>query len=198
VDGKWVWIKLDLYMVSTNKIITDTIHQVELLLEDLKQFRVQLVNTCSISSSTLFNERDRNLIYDELTHFQGQHIYIFKITESDNAIKTIIEAYLKFDKKNKPRVLGKTHNVSRFNKSSNTTSCLYVGSSKSLKSRIKQHLGDGGKRTYSLDLHHWFPKNIDVTIDIYSGNSANQQTIEMIEHGFWDAYQPQFGKRSGQ
>ena len=100
-------------------------------------------------------------------------------------------------KKNKPRILGKTHNTSRFNKDHNSKT-LYVGSSKDINSRIKQHLGDGNKRTYSLDLIRWLPKGIDLKLDIFSMNLQEQDVIEIVEQGIWDELQPMFGKRSAQ
>lgn len=188
---------IDLRMIHPIDIINDTIQKTEQLLKALKKCRVERLKRIFIKNKSLFNNNARKQIYDEIGELKGKYIYLFRINNSDKHLGKIKEVYSTFNKGNKPRVPGVTFNIARFNKE-HDTSVLYVGSSKKIRNRIKQHLGDGNKRTYSLDLCQWFPKGVDLALEIYSINSDNQQVLETVEQGFWDTYKPLFGKRSGQ
>lgn len=126
---------------------------------------------------------------------KGRYIYIINSLGTDDSSEFINKTYSSFDITNKPRVLGKTFNISRFNETYSKT--LYVGTSKSLKARVKQHFGYDNKRIYPLDLIHWFPKNIDISLNVYEVSTKNQLAIELLEQSIWDMKEPQFGKRSG-
>ncbi|MEQ8881301.1 MAG: GIY-YIG nuclease family protein [Cyclobacteriaceae bacterium] len=173
-----------------------SIKQSEKLLESLKTVRLLDLKQTKIKSNTLFKNRES--IYDQISVYKEgeKFIYVFSICKWEVNVNKIKDAYAVFDVRNKPRVLGKTHNTSRYNHQHNSE-FLYVGSSKNLIQRIKQHLGDGNKRTYSLDLIYWFPKDVDIAINIYSLSSQEQELIETIEQAIWDEAKPLFGKRSG-
>ncbi len=80
-------------------------------------------------------------------------------------------------------------------KLNNASSTLYVGSSTTgLKKRIKEHIGDGSKSTYSLQLKHWFKGNYKITIKVYD-DEISREIIQIIEDNLSYQLKPAFGKQ---
>jgi len=72
-----------------------------------------------------------------------------------------------------------------------------VGSSTTgLKKRIKEHLGDGSKSTYSLQLKHWFNGSYRITIKVYD-DKISREVIQIIEDNLSHQLKPAFGKQGG-
>ncbi|PKI17967.1 GIY-YIG nuclease family protein [Colwellia sp. 12G3] len=72
---------------------------------------------------------------------------------------------------------------------------MYVGSSTTgVKSRIKQHLGDGNKSTYALHLKHWFDGDYKITIMEFD---RTRDVLQIIEDDISDRLSPAFGKKGG-
>lgn len=77
---------------------------------------------------------------------------------------------------------------------------LYVGSSASLESRIKQHLGYRDKTLYSMQLCHWLePDSIEsMTLKVWKFPSTiSQAVLQAIEDHLWLEAQPMLGKQGG-
>jgi len=80
--------------------------------------------------------------------------------------------------------------------------CLYVGSSRDIMKRIKEHLAVGSspsRKTYSLWLKDWFGKSgLPQEIEIYflSFKGLSHTETYMIEDLLWRGFSPLFG-RSG-
>lgn len=74
---------------------------------------------------------------------------------------------------------------------------LYVGSSGSLMTRIKQHFGYGPKGTYAMQLGHWLP-DVDGDLHIQAwrfAEGAPKAVIQAIEDGLWVKQNPMFGRK---
>ncbi len=75
---------------------------------------------------------------------------------------------------------------------------LYVGSSKSIVSRVRQHLGLVSKSTYSMQMSTWLKNtDINVILDIYPCAFEDQFTLQLFEDTIWDSYAPALGKKGG-
>lgn len=129
---------------------------------------------------------------------------IYKLTiESESERKKLIKTYEQFHKENKLKDRGKDRlNVSRFNNTNSDT--LYLGSKmKNPHSRIKQHLGDGYFRTFSLHLNKWDANlNYELTLQIFKittkiSHEHQRNLVELLEQELWDEHKPIFGKKSG-
>lgn len=76
---------------------------------------------------------------------------------------------------------------------------LYVGSSKNLDSRLRQHFGYKNKTTYSMQLKHWL--NTDsierLEINVWKYCLVDQKIVQAIEDHLWDTLMPMLGKRGG-
>jgi hypothetical protein len=134
---------------------------------------------------------------------------IYRIScESYQERKLLINTFRDFVIGNRKNQRGKDRiNVSKFNDTSESVyenQTLYIGSTMyNIKSRIKQHLGSGYFRTYSMHLSKW-DNGLDYTIRIKTyqvvlsiSNINKQYLTELLEQELWDYYKPVFGKRSG-
>jgi hypothetical protein len=77
---------------------------------------------------------------------------------------------------------------------------LYVGSSNSLESRIRQHLGHKDSTVFSMQLKHWLERDsIDLLkIKVWKFDAKTpQDAIQAIEDYLWEELQPMLGKQGG-
>jgi hypothetical protein len=75
--------------------------------------------------------------------------------------------------------------------------CLYVGSSRSLATRLRDHLGFGPKGTYALQLLHWAPP-LSLQLEFVCARYAEDTPTEVIaalEDTLWEARRPMFGRK---
>lgn len=89
--------------------------------------------------------------------------------------------------------------IRKFSKINSENGCLYVGSSKDLKKRFKEHLGFGSAATYALQLSHWAPSlnlKIKFSAALYPATTT-QEVLQLLENTLWDKQKPMFGKRGG-
>ncbi len=100
----------------------------------------------------------------------------------------------------------KKYAVSRISEESNWTKenkCLYVGQSKDIKKRLKEHLFiNTGKDTYALRLPRIFESG-SVSITLYEFsidyndnelNNKHLRDIQVFEDLLWQEYKPLFGR----
>jgi hypothetical protein len=77
---------------------------------------------------------------------------------------------------------------------------LYVGSSKSIGSRISQHLGHKNETVYSMQLRHWLKHDsiAQLKIEVWKFSSQTDQSIlQAIEDHLWEMAAPMLGKQGG-
>jgi hypothetical protein len=90
-------------------------------------------------------------------------------------------------------------NIRKFSKFGDENDCLYVGSSRDLGKRFKEHLGFGSAATYALQLSHWAPSlllNIKFLAALYPVTTP-PEVLQLLEDTLWDKRMPMFGKRGG-
>ena len=76
---------------------------------------------------------------------------------------------------------------------------LYVGSSRKIRQRLKQHLWQAPVGTYALNLRRWVPAiegNIRVKVQNILGE-PDPITIQDAEDALWRSLRPMFGKAGG-
>ncbi len=90
---------------------------------------------------------------------------------------------------------GKEAYLSRLNENLDSkTGALYVGGSKSILTRLHNHLNSGGK-TYSLHLHRWLrEKHGQIQVQVQFLDDC-AELAQDIEDGLWDLKRPVFGRR---
>lgn len=121
----------------------------------------------------------------------GNAIYVIEEVGGDPAVtfakyEAYREAQRGKDKKER-RACAALNSVSR---------TMYVGSSTTgIRKRIREHLGDGHRGTYALQLKHWFEGKYKITIRDYG--DLEPELIQLLEDDLSHALKPAFGKRGG-
>ena len=84
----------------------------------------------------------------------------------------------------------------------NETVCLYVGSSKKIQQRLKEHLFLCNKNSYAMHLKAWLKKeDLPITINIWDftdflkDEEPDSDYLQNIEDLLWNHYQPLFGRQ---
>jgi Uri superfamily endonuclease len=141
-----------------------------------------LIKNCELAKNIKPN---REFEFNNLSDLDNIPIAIYIIEEIAGNIEETFSKLKEY--KNK-----KERNCPKLN---NASSTLYVGSSTTgLKKRIKEHIGDGSKSTYSLQLKYWFRGNYKITIKVYD-NEISREIIQIIEDNLSHQLKPAFGKQ---
>ena len=82
-------------------------------------------------------------------------------------------------------------NYEKINNESNQSKYLYVGSSKKLRDRLKQHLGLTSKTTFALHLKEWWTDK-KIEIELYEIKDCDN--MQLYEDLLWQKYKPIFGR----
>jgi hypothetical protein len=83
--------------------------------------------------------------------------------------------------------------VNNENLNSNKENCLYVGQSKNIADRLKQHLFLSRKSTYALRLDKLLEKG-SILVEIYGFNNKPNE-VQIFEDLLWNHYRPLLGKQ---
>lgn len=162
--------------------------------EKIKKTQYEKIYHWNFKTKSLSKENYTTPIPDkdikEIKSYKSKFIYIFYI----NSLFTHSDLFKEFlDNKKKNDLSFCAASTER------TTNTLYVGQSSSILSRVKEHLGHGAQRTYSMQLAHWArPLNLDLTITCarYPGDT-DAQALQDLEDTLWDTLLPLLGKRGG-
>lgn len=185
------WIELKKYSKSLLENTLTLMDKIEVEPTDLS------IKLNSTSLKKMSNEEIKIFVEQAFATIDYNPVYCIQIAEHLNK-ENIAEAF-------QQAKATKVHNrsYSKFNHYDSST--LYVGISqgKSIKKRIREHLGVGSQSTYALNLKHWIPENTDIEILIYKASvpqsSLNHMNLlELMEQALWDKLKPMMGKRSGQ
>lgn len=77
-----------------------------------------------------------------------------------------------------------------------TTHTLYVGRSKKLRTRLRQHLGDKSPRIYAMHLQRWATgNNARVSISYMMFEDRDDLLVQAVEDGLWTYLRPLFGRK---
>lgn len=141
-----------------------------------------------------------------LNDFQGIEndyaLYVFSSKEFSISHDEIKMQFNELKSKRNPYHISKI-NETNFWRKRNDEFILYVGSKeKDIKKRMKEHLGlnTNNRSTYSLFIKDWWPKNVALTIKIWSleksiGETDRYEALQIIEDLIWDDLKPLFGKK---
>ena len=127
----------------------------------------------------------REFVLDELSQLDGIKTAIYIIEQVSGDISDAFDSLSKY-KSSKERACPALNSPSKI---------MYVGSSTTgVKSRIKQHLGEGNKGTYALHLKHWFDGDYKITIMEFD---KARDVLQIIEDDISERLAPAFGKKGG-
>ncbi len=79
-------------------------------------------------------------------------------------------------------------------------SILYVGTSASIVSRLREHLWRAPRKTYAMKIGSWSGENLEATLCVKVFAVLGQQPeviAQEVEDALWDLRRPSLGKRGG-
>ena len=132
----------------------------------------------------------KNLL-NEIMGKKVNHPTIYRISVSDSAVASEL-----YDKFLNIREQNKDIRFPKINKNSSSET-IYVGSSISIVSRIKQHLYDAAKGTYALKMSTWnLTGSNKLKLELTSDFSSKRHFgFQDLEDALWQQSQPMFGKK---
>ena len=77
-----------------------------------------------------------------------------------------------------------------------TSQFLYVGSSRKMAVRLREHLGFCSRQTYALKLSEWYPAAdlpLELKCAVYEG--ASTAAVAALEDALWERLQPMYGRK---
>ena len=114
---------------------------------------------------------------------------IYRITVDNQAGADLLsQAYMDYKQPNGP-ALARNNNV-------DSSTVLYVGSSRKIIQRLQQHLHTCAEGTYALKMKLWCPDAENtVAVEVHLiRRTVDQSLIQDIEDALWKASRPMFGK----
>lgn len=118
-------------------------------------------------------------------------IYVVQIEPTGEKILESLKELLDLEKYKKTG-----HAYPQINDTDGAGISLYVGRSKNLRARLKQHLGGGSRKVYALHLECWAASmEGNITISYLEFTNQNNLLIQAIEDSIWDELKPAFGRR---
>ena len=178
--------------MEIEKVKKATINDFVSIIDDIKN--IQFEEKLSYKFNTMdfqnvqFVENFLNNIKKQINHNKYRYIYTFCLPDNF----TLDSIYNRY--KNTKESKKSERAYARLNRKSH---CLYVGSSKGLIPRIKQHLGFGPKGTFAMQLCYWCENlDLDITLNIYVfGNGISIKAFQAFEDGAWDSLKPMLGRQ---
>lgn len=185
-----------------NRILSTVQDQLTLFEKLLTYIEITPATGLGFSSSEFCDKQSLTNLISKIR--KNNYPIVYNISCADEFQRgQLISRFQEFQARNAILTRGKDRlNVSRFNNVDSET--LYLGSSMNdIPGRIKQHLGGGNFRTYSLHLSKWASDLVyDITLSTYvirhkQDRRLERPFVELIEQALWDHYKPVFGKKSG-
>jgi hypothetical protein len=178
--------------MEIEKVKKDIINDLVSIIDDIKNIQFEEKLSYKFNTKDLQNvhyvDTLLNNIKKQINHNKYKYIYTFSLPDNfptDN----IYNRYKKAKESKKSE-----RAYARLNRKS---PCLYIGSSKGLIPRIKQHLGFGPKGTYAMQICYWCENlNLDITLNIYGfGNGISIKAFQALEDGVWNSLKPMLGRQ---
>ena len=116
------------------------------------------------------------------------YLYVIRLVTEQVDLSTIRDAFIAAKAKKDGRAYPRLNGQSR---------CFYVGSSKGMRQRLKDHLGYGAISTYGLHLAHWanhFPLELEFVCAKYRAG-CELEVYQLLEDALWDELSPMFGRK---
>jgi hypothetical protein len=146
-----------------------------------------------IYTSELDPDAKSHPIVDEIASWAGKgsvFLYYIRVLGTPN-FDDIESVY--FDAKGKEK---DKRSYARLNKHNQTSAYFYVGSSKDITKRLKDHLGYCSPKTYSLQLAHW-ARGLALELEFVCAKyteSTPREVYQALEDTLWNQRKPMFGR----
>lgn len=150
----------------------------------------RLIADCHIAKAS----KPTSVVKLDLASFD-KTINLDQLAGLKNGVYIIEQVHSNIDETFQAFAAYKAKHLRKCPKLNNPSKIMYIGSSISdIKNRINQHLGNGAKGTYALQLKHWFTGTIKITVNLYD---IERRVLQIIEDDLSDRLKPAFGKQGG-
>lgn len=120
-------------------------------------------------------------------------IYVFEIQNSDKSIQSDLFKQLETAREEQ-HVKDEKKDYCRINHADSQN--LYVGRSKTLRSRLNQHLGAESGGLFAMHLSRWSIKTkAKIKVSYFQIDKEDNLLVQALEDGLWDELKPMFGKK---
>ena len=178
--------------MEIEKVKKATINDLVSIIDGIKNIQFEEKLSYKFSTQNLQNihyvESFLNNIKKQINHKKYKYIYTFCLPDNFPTDSVYNRYKNAKESKKSERAYAKLNTKSP---------CLYVGSSKALIPRIKQHLGFGPKGTYAMQLCYWCENlNLNITLNIYAfDNGISIKAFQAFEDGAWNYLKPMLGRQ---
>jgi hypothetical protein len=121
-------------------------------------------------------------------------IYSFHLSDRDSR-----DQFLRsFNEAKKARLAGLAYPRRNTNIAELSADCLYVGTSRNTRQRLREHLGFGNDRTYSLHLGKWatlLPGGVEMRVHPFNVALNNLHLLTYLEDALAENLKPLLGRR---
>ena len=118
----------------------------------------------------------------------NRYLYVIRLLTEKVDLSKIEDVFITAKTKEDGRAYPRFNHQSR---------CLYVGGSRGMRQRLKDHLGYGSISTYGLHLAHWtnhLPFELEfMCAKLQAGYDPG--VYQLIEDALWDEMSPMFGRK---
>jgi NurA-like 5'-3' nuclease len=121
--------------------------------------------------------------------------YVYIIRVDDKNVSVSLCDQMRADAKRR-KIDRMAVGYSRINVQNLPSQTLYVGRSRDMGTRVRQHLGADLFKPYALHFELWAKNNaIEVTIDYMRFEDRDDLLVQAIEDGLWESLKPAFGRK---
>lgn len=114
-------------------------------------------------------------------------IYVIRILEGSEEVRTIVRDFFSESKAKDDR---------RSRDNMRTSQVLYVGSSRKMAVRLREHLGFCSRKTYALKLSEWYPAaELPLELNCAAFEGASAAAVGALEDALWERMQPMYGRK---
>jgi hypothetical protein len=164
--------------------------RLQALMNRLTGVRPVKTHTMRFTVSDVINSHSRLIAaVEKATEKKLPYIYCLTVAESDH-LEAIWERYYQEKEQSLDRKYAQLNPY--------RSCCFYVGSSHDFRKRLKEHLGYGNPKTYSLQLAHWAQdfSTLELTLECDQYDAAlGQDVLQALEDTLWDNMRPMFGRK---
>lgn len=177
-----------------NKALDSATQQLQLVQQGLKTISCPEVECLKINLLEITLERIEELIDDIPSGYRKTdkgNDYVYVIRASANMQDQVARLGAQLEDARKS-----ADDYCRVNSENTNTDALYVGRSKTLKVRLRQHLGAENRGIYSMHLQRLATGN-DTKISISYMRFENKEDllVQAIEDSLWASLRPAFGRK---
>lgn len=173
-----------------------SISQMQGVIKELGSVSFPAVSTLQFHLRSLTNKNVEKLLGDVPTGHRtadenADFVYVVRLLKPS---KELVERI--WDRLEKAR--GDERDYCQVNRNHDDPGAIYVGRSRTLRSRLRQHLGSESRRVYAMHMQRWAGKiDAEVSISYLRFDGAENLLVQAIEDGLWSSLKPALGKKGG-